>query len=139
MAASDHLNSHQLDDYVRLHRGFAGKFSYEVDKTNLGYHWVGDNHRYVAEAFATDHASHIERAGQGIGTILTGLVHRNDLLEPGSEEHEKWANDGFGAMEGEHEVPLRRGTSVHIIGASDFVNDKPMVMHTYNKPIQGKA
>lgn len=139
MAASDHLNFRQLDDYVRLHRGFAGKFSYEVDKDNLGYHWVHDDHRHVAEAFAIDHASHVKRAGQGIGTILTGLVHKNDLLEPGSEEHEKWANEGFGAAEGEHEVPLRRGTAVRLIGASDFVNDKPMIRHTYNEPIQGKA
>lgn len=139
MSASDYLNPRQLDDYVRLHRGLAGVFSYEVARGNLGHHWVGDEHRYVAEAFATDHASHISRRGQGIGTIITGLVHKNDLLEPGSEEHEKWANVGFGAMEGEHEIPLRRGTPVRLIGASDFVDDKPMVFHTYNEPLQGKA
>jgi len=139
MSASDHLNSNQLDEYVRLHRGFAGKFSYEVDKNNMGYHWVGDDHKHVAEAFAMDHASHIDRLGQGVGTILTGLVHRNDLLTPGSEEHEKWSNDGFGAAEGEHEVPLRKGTPVHLIGAFDFINDKHEVTHVYNKPITGKA
>lgn len=139
MSASDHLNSSQLDEYVRLHRGFAGKFSYEVDKNHLGYHWVGDDHKHVAEAFATDHASHIERLGQGVGTILTGLVHRNDLLTPGSEEHEKWSNEGFGAEEGEHEVPLRKGTPVQLIGAFDFINDKHEITHVYNKPIPGKA
>jgi hypothetical protein len=139
MAASDHLNPGQLEDYVRLHRGFAGKFSYEIDKKNLGHHWVSDEQRHVAEAFAIDHASHLSRRGQGIGTILTGLVHKNDLLEPGSEEHEKWANEGFGAAEGENEVPLRKGTPVRLIGASDFINDKPMIFHTYNEPIEGKA
>ena len=41
-------------------------------------------------------------------------------MDRNSAEHEEWSNYGEGAVESENETPLRPGTPVHIIGATDF-------------------
>jgi hypothetical protein len=124
MAAHEHINKDQSGKYVRLHRGFSGMHHDEVDTNSLGVHWVDDLHAHWADKFATDRMGE-EHHGQSYpeyekGTVITGLVHKRHIMEPGSEEHEEWSNVGDGAVDYENETPLRSGTPVHIIGATDF-------------------
>ena len=116
MAAHEHLNTFQAGKYVRLHRGFAGVHHDEVDTSELGVHWVADDDAGWADHFARSNDDEE-------GTVITGLVHKRHIMEPGSEEHEEWSNVGEGSYEAENEVPLRPGTPVHIIGATDFYSD----------------
>ena len=141
MAAHEHINKDQSGKYVRLHRGFAGMHHDSVDTDALGHHWVGDDNAVLADKFATDHLFDPSYgAYRKTGTVLTGLVHKRPIMDPTSEEHEKWANEGFGAVESEREVPLRKGTPVHIIGATDFsldANDDQN--HEFTPRIRGRA
>ena len=143
MAAHEHLNSFQSGKYVRLHRGFMGVHHDEVNIEELGVHWVGDNNAHVADRFATDNLG--KGWGENIypenvkGTVLTGLVHKRHIMDPLSEEHEKWSNIGAGAAESENEVPLRHGTPVHIIGATDFSNTDGDNDHEFTPRTRGRA
>ena len=124
MPAYENLNSYQSGRYVRLRRGFAGVHHDEVDTSNLGVHWVADGHAGQADRFATSQiglGDGEETYSENIkGTVLTGLVHKRHIMDRNSAEHEEWSNHGEGAVESEHETPLRFGTPVHIIGATDF-------------------
>lgn len=117
MPAYEHLNSFQSGRFIRVHRGFHGVTSDEVDTEQLGVHWVGDNNAGKADQFATDDY------GDNNGTVLVGLVHKRHLMDPESEEYERVINYGEGAVESEQEIPLRPGTPVHLVHASDFYDD----------------
>ena len=124
MPAYEHLNSFQSGRYIRVHRGFAGVHHDEVDTSNLGVHWVADDHAGQADIFATSQiglGDGEETYSENVrGTVLTGLVHKRHIMDRNSAEHEEWSNYGEGAVESENETPLRPGTPVHIIGATDF-------------------
>ena len=143
MPAHEHLNNYQSGKYVRLHRGFAGVHHDEVNTEALGVHWVADANAQQADRFATDQIG--KGWGEHIypenvkGTVLTGLVHKRHIMDPLSEEHEKWSNIGEGAVESENEVPLRPGTPVHIIGATDFSNVDGDNDHEFTPRIRGRA
>ena len=141
MAASDNLNPNQSGRYVRVHRGFAGVKHNEVDTGRLGVHWAQDDNSYVARSFATQAMYTGEQyyPEQQKGTVLTGYVHKRHLLEPGSEEHEKWANMGEGAIESERETPLRPGTPVHLVGAEDFNGLAEYKEVKFPKPKRGRV
>jgi hypothetical protein len=133
MAAHEHINKDQSGKYVRLHRGFGGVQHNEVDTSNLGVHWVGDD-----DAGWADHFAGLN--DDVVGTVLTGLVHKRHIMEPGSEEHEEWSNTGEGSYEAENEVPLRPGTPVHIIGAYDTnYNSNVVKEHKFTPRIRGRA
>ena len=143
MAAYENLNSFQSGRYVRLHRGFAGMHHDEIAGTNLGHHWVGDRDAYVADQFATDAMGHPDTPTNfpeaERGTVLVGLVHKRHILQPGTPEHSKWVNHGDGAVESEGEVPLRRGTPVHIVQATDFNADGNDTYHEFTPRRRGRA
>lgn len=138
MPAHEHLNKDQSGRYVRLHRGFAGMHHDEVDTEALGHHWVGDSSAQQADRFATNYHEDGGEMDDRKGTVLTGLVHKRHIMEPGSEEHDHWANHGEGSVESENEVPLRPGTPVHIIGATDF-SDSGDNDHEFTPRIRGRA
>lgn len=125
MPAHENLNSYQSGRYVRLHRGFAGKNHDEVHTDQLGHHWVGDSNRHIAERFATMRMDTTKPVWpeQERGTVLVGLVHKRHMLKPGTPEWEENINEGHGAVESENEIPLRAGTPVHIVDATDYKYD----------------
>ena len=141
MPAYENLNSFQSGRYVRLHRGFAGMHHDEVDETNLGHHWVGDSNPHIADRFATEHmnSDEPEWPEQERGTVLVGLVHKRHILQPGTPEHEYYANEGYGAVESENEIPLASGTPVHIVQATDFNYDGNDTDHVFTPRIRGRA
>ena len=132
MPAYEHLNSFQSGRYIRVHRGFSGMHHDEVDTESLGVHWVGDNRANIADLFATRDYN-IDK-----GTVLTGLVHKRHLLDPMSEEYDHIINSGDGSVASEEEVPLRPGTPVHIIRATDF-SDSGDNDHEFTPRIRGRA
>jgi hypothetical protein len=134
MAALDHLNTAQVGNFVRLHRGFAGVHHKEIDMENLGVHWVGDDKEHLADLFATRDYTFDE---SGKGTVLTGLVHKRHILDPESPEWEDWANIGEGFAWSEKEVPLKTRTPVHIIGATNFRESGKDTTHKFKKPKRG--
>jgi hypothetical protein len=144
MPAYENLNSFQSGRYVRLHRGFAGLHHDEVNENNLGHHWVGDNNPQTADKFATEYFGNSDFTGghdreENKGTVLVGLVHKRHMLKPGTPEHEYYANEGMGSVESEQEIPLRRGTPVHIVQATDFNRDGNDTYHEFTPRRRGKA
>lgn len=143
MPAYENLNSYQSGRYVRLHRGFAGAHYDEVTESNLGHHWVGDRNAHVADMFATDSMMHPDTPDNWPeatrGSVVVGLVHKRHMLKPGSPEHEKWSNVGDGAVEHEDEIPLRRGTPVHIVEATNFNRDGNDTYHEFTPRRRGRV
>lgn len=142
MPAHEHLNKNQSGKYVRLHRGFAGVHHDEVDTSNLGVHWVADDNAGQADRFATDQIGQLENRSwsENIkGTVLTGLVHKRHLMNPESEEYENVINMGEGAVESENETPLRPGTPVHLVQATDFNLDGDDTDHVFNPRRRGRV
>ena len=143
MPAYEHLNSFQSGRYIRVHRGFSGVHHDEVDTSNLGVHWVTDTHARWADRFATDRMGNL-RDGESSpeyekGTAITGLVHKRHIMDPESDEHERWANAGDGAVEYENETPLRPGTPVHLVQATDFNLDGDDTDHVFNPRRRGRV
>ena len=141
MPAYENLNSFQSGRYVRLHRGFAGLHHDEVDTTRLGHHWVGERTAHVADRFATERMDTTKPVWpeQERGTVLVGLVHKRHMLKPGSPEWEENINEGHGAHEPEQEIPLRAGTPVHIVQATDFKQGGNDTYHEFTPRKRGRA
>ena len=143
MPAYEHLNSFQSGRYIRVHRGFSGMHHDEVDTEALGVHWVTDTHARWADRFATDRMGELHD-GESYpeyekGTAITGLVHKRHIMDPESDEHEQWANAGDGAVEYENETPLRPGTPVHLVQATDFNAYGDDTDHVFNPRRRGRV
>ena len=141
MAAHEHLNTFQAGKYVRLHRGFAGMHHNQIDTTALGQHWVGDSTAHIADGFATDQfkTGDVYNDESHRGTVLVGFVHKRHIMEPDTEEYEKWANTGYGAVASEEEVPLRPGTPVHLVNATNYRVSGRDTYVPFKKPRRGRA
>ena len=138
MPAYENLNSFQSGRYVRLHRGFAGLHHDEVDTTQLGHHWVGDRTAHVADKFA-EQLMYDNYDENPRGTVFVGLVHKRHMLKPGTPEWEENINEGYGAHEPEQEIPLRAGTPVHIVQATDFNQSGNDSYHEFTPRRRGRV
>jgi hypothetical protein len=134
-------NNADFQNYILVHRGVNGVTASQLlsSPRHLGKHWSSSES--VADQFA-------RKGGKPKGTVVTGLVHPDDLMTPEEIEEHNQKNSGqmlriYPGGEYEKEVPVRPGSTVHIVGSKDwdFRGDEIEVkkQKTFKTPRQAKA
>ena len=127
MPAYEHLNR---DLFVTLYRGLAEVTPKDIEQKNLGSHWSVDPN--IAYNFATSRdveGSHdwmgFDKESSPHGTVVTAKVHKRHIIDPESEEGERWHWEmgalGHGNIEQERTV--RPGAIVHVQGMHHATED----------------
>lgn len=122
----------QFKDHVLVHRGIR-HVGPNVASGELGVHWSYDP--VVAERFA-DYSDHYTSDPQyykdNQGVVVSALVHKNDIIEPDSDEwHEAqhWGsamnNEIYGPEHSEQEATVRPGSPVHIVALKHAQDNTP--------------
>lgn len=111
----------QFADHVNVYRGLNEVAPGEINHSSLGSHWSHDPN--VAYDFALGRPSGYPdemSEGDDKGTVLSGLVHRDHIIEPGTPEHEEWMDHSsvFGEGHPEMEATVRPGSPVYITSMS---------------------
>jgi len=133
-------NNADFQNHIRVHRGVNGVTAEQLlgSSRQLGKHWSTEEN--VADQFA--------RSGGGPkGTVVTALVHPDDFMSLAEIEEHNQKNSGqmlriYPGGEYEKEVPVRPGSTVHIVGSKDLVfGDEVQVkkQKTFKTPRQAKA
>lgn len=121
--------------FIHLYRGLRGVSGIkEIDLKNLGHHWSTDPD--VAKDFATNNIAaydlhpNTERNGEP-GIIISAKVHRDNVVDPHSEEGDWWHMETGVLPAGENyeaEHTVREGSPVHIVSVKKllpkFVTDE---------------
>jgi hypothetical protein len=108
----------QFADHVKVYRGLNEVAPHEVDYDKLGSHWSHDPE--VAYNFAKGqplgYPDEFDDDGEITGTVLAGLVHRDHIIDPDSDEFDGWRD--IEAVQGpdshEQEATVRPGSPVHL-------------------------
>jgi hypothetical protein len=125
----------QFDDYIPVFRGIAGTTpASALKRKSVGKHWTTS--RSVADKFSDKTSEvtsgHNRNGGETWqGTVLTGYVHPNDVLKPGTSEYDEMVrsrgmrvgSEGEASASGavdENELPIRDGATVHVVQAIHY-------------------
>jgi len=140
------LNETQFKDHIRVFRGVAGVTPETFSSEEAGIHWSTD------KSVATRFANPDFRLNQGIdsdeGTVVEGRVHKDHVVQPGTEEHDHLASEHMIGEEynsaHEKEVTIRRGAPIQAVKSTHVALDRSGVLYkkkaiTHKTPKELKA
>jgi hypothetical protein len=140
----------QFKDHILLHRGIRHVHPGVVSSGGMGVHWSHD--KDVAHRFADywdDYSEGHSEDNQGV--VISGLVHKDDIIEPHSDEWhdaQQWGsainNEIYEPEHSEQEATVRPGAKVHVVAlehSRDVPNKEVSEVRrmSYKNPRVGKA
>jgi hypothetical protein len=133
-------NNADFQNHILVHRGVTGVSATQLlgSPRGVGKHWSSDE--FIADTFADPSSS---GSGHKKGTMISAYVHPDDVMTP--DEVASW-NDRrprqwiFKPEEHEKEVPVRPGSTVHVVGTKTYTSlDGDYKEKKYKTPKQVKV
>ena len=115
-------NNADFQNHILVHRGVTGVSATALfgSPRGVGKHWSSDEN--IADAFADPSSS---LRGHKKGVLVSAYVHPDDVMTP--DEVAEWNSKVprshiYKPEEREKEVPVRPGSTVHVVGTKTYTS-----------------